>query len=107
MPLSRLRLRLSAAFALAFALGVAILMGALFLLLRRDADRQLTRRLQESATGAAEALGREYGEAPGAGLAAAARETFRELPSFSHSVVVYDRAGSPIRVHPCSVRVRC
>ena len=105
MPLSRLRLRLSAAFALAFALGVAILMGALFLLLRRDADRQLTRRLQDSATGAAEALGREYGEAPGAGLAAAARETFRELPPSAHSLVVYDGAGIQIASHgaPASV----
>lgn len=105
MPLSRLRLRLAAAFALAFALGVAILMIALFLILRRDADRQLTRRLQESATAVADALAREYGEAPGAGLAAAARETFRELPPSPHTFVLYDGAGIEIAAHgaPASI----
>ena len=98
MPLSRLRLRLSAAFALAFALGLAALNTALFLVLRRDADRQLTHRLSAAATQVAEALAREYGEAPQLGLAAAARETFRELPATGNSFVIYDGSGARLAV---------
>jgi len=94
VPLSRLRLRLSAAFALAFALGLAVLNTALFLVLRRDADRQLTHHLEAAATEVAEALAREYGEAPERGLPAAARETFREWPATGNSFVVYDGAGA-------------
>jgi signal transduction histidine kinase len=99
MPLSRLRLRLSAAFALAFALGLAALNPALFLVLRREADRQLTHRLAAAATQVAEALAREYGEAPHLGLAAAARETFRELPATANSFVIYDGSGARLAVH--------
>jgi signal transduction histidine kinase len=103
MPLSRLRLRLSAAFALAFLLGLALLNTALFLVLRRDADRQLTHRLSAAATQAAEAMVREYGEAPQLGLAAAARETFRELPATGNSFAVYDESGARFAVHGDSV----
>ena len=107
MPLSRLRLRLSAAFALAFALGLAVLNTALFLVLRRDADHQLTHRLQAAATQVAEALAREYGESPQMGLAAAARETFREWPATGNSYVVYDESGARLAAHgaPASVAV--
>ncbi len=96
MPLSRLRLRLSVAFALAFAVGLVVLDISLFVLIRRDADRQLTRHLQESASAVAEALAREFGEAPAAGLAYAARETFREWPATPTAFVVYDSAGAPV-----------
>jgi signal transduction histidine kinase len=105
VPLSRLRLRLSAAFALAFALGLAVLNTAIYLALRRDADRQLTHRLQTSATDVAEALAREYGERPRAGLAAAARETFREWPATGNSFVVYDGAGARLATHGDAVRL--
>jgi two-component system, OmpR family, sensor kinase len=94
MPLSRLRIRLSLAFALAFALGLGVLHLALFLLLRRDADRQLTRRLQQSAGEVAQAMTREFGESPALGLRAAARETLREWPSTADAFVIYDSAGS-------------
>src|SRR4051812_27853664 len=94
MPLSRLRLRLSAAFALAFVLSLVILDVALFLLLRRDGERQLTHRLQVSATQVADALTREFGEAPQLGLLGAARETFRELPATPDAFVVYDGSGT-------------
>jgi signal transduction histidine kinase len=94
MSLSRLRLRLSIAFALAFAVGLALLHLSLFLLLRRDADRQLTRRLQQSAAEVAQAMTREFGEAPARGLRAAARETLREWPSTTDGFVIYDSAGS-------------
>ena len=93
MSLSRLRLRLSIAFALAFAAGLALLHLSLFLLLRRDADRQLTRRLQQSAAEVAQAMTREFGEAPARGLRAAARETLREWPSTTDGFVIYDSAG--------------
>jgi signal transduction histidine kinase len=93
MPLSRLRLRLSVAFALAFAAGLAVLHVGLFLLLRRDADRQLTRRLQQSAGEVAQAMAREFGEAPALGLRAAAQETLREWPSTPDGFVIYDSAG--------------
>ncbi|HET8834151.1 MAG TPA: HAMP domain-containing protein [Gemmatimonadales bacterium] len=93
MPLSRLRLRLSIAFALAFAAGLAVLHVALFLLLRRDADRQLTRRLQQSAGEMAQAMTREFGEAPTQGWRAAARETLREWPATPDAFVIYDSAG--------------
>lgn len=96
MSLSRLRLRLSAAFALAFAFGLVVLNLSLFLLIRRDADRQLTHRLQESASAVAEALAREYGEAPAGGLARAARETFREWPATPTAFVVYDSSGGAV-----------
>src|SRR3954462_8187875 len=94
MPLSRLRLRLSAAFALAFALGLVLLDLALFLLLRQDAERQLTHRIQEAATQVADALAREFGEAPRDGFATAARETFREWPETPYAFVVYDSGGA-------------
>lgn len=94
MPLSRLRLRLSAAFALAFVLSLVILDAALFLLLRRDGERQLTHRLQVSATQVADALTREFNEAPQLGLLGAARETFRELPATPDAFVVYDGTGA-------------
>jgi signal transduction histidine kinase len=93
MPLSRLRLRLSIAFALAFALGLVLLHVGLFLLLRRDADRQLTRRLQQSAGEVAQAMSREFGEAPSEGLQAAARETLREWPATPDAFVIYDSMG--------------
>jgi signal transduction histidine kinase len=96
MPLSRLRLRLSFAFALAFALGLAVLHVALFLLLRRDADRQLTHRLQDSATEVADAMAREFSEAPDEGLGHAARETLREWPASPDAFVIYDRSGLPL-----------
>jgi signal transduction histidine kinase len=93
MPLSRLRIRVSIAFALAFAAGLAVLHVALFLLLRRDADRQLTRTLQQSAGEVAEAMTREFGEAPEDGLRSAARETLREWPSTPAAFVIYDSTG--------------
>jgi signal transduction histidine kinase len=96
MPLSRLRLRLSVAFALAFALGLAVLHLSLFLLLRRDADRQLTHRLQRSATEVADAAAREFGEAPDRGLGQAARETLREWPATPDAFVIYDGSGVPL-----------
>ncbi len=99
MPVSRLRIRLSAAFALAFALGLTVLIAGVFLGLRRDADRSLTRRLQEAATEVADALSREYGEARGAELATAARETFREWPATGYAFVVYDGAGEQVAAH--------
>ena len=105
MPLSRLRLRLSAGFALAFTLGLLVLNLALFLLLRRDADRQLTRQLHDAATTVAGAVAREYHEAPEAGLAEAARETFRELPATPHAFVVYDGRGQRIAEHGLPRRV--
>src|SRR5690349_1943213 len=94
MPLSRLRIRLSIAFALAFAAGLAVLHVALFLLLRRDADRQLTRRLQQSAGEVAQEMPREFGEAPAAGRRAAARATRSEWPPSPDAFVIYDAAGS-------------
>lgn len=93
MPLSRLRLRLSAAFALAFVVGLVLLNFSLFLLIRRDADLQLTHHLQQSANGFADALEREYNETPKAGLAWAAGEAYREWPATSTAFVVYDDAG--------------
>lgn len=93
MPLSRLRLRLAIAFALAFAAGLAVLHVALFLLLRRDAERQLTRRLQQAAGGVAQAMARELGETPRKGLRHAARETLREWPASPDAFVIYDSAG--------------
>jgi two-component system heavy metal sensor histidine kinase CusS len=94
LPLSRLRLRLSLAFALAFAAGLAVLHVALFLLLRRDADRQLTHRLQQAAGEVAQAASREYGESPHEGPGHAAREALREWPSTSDAFVIYDSAGA-------------
>ncbi|HEY8258242.1 MAG TPA: HAMP domain-containing sensor histidine kinase [Gemmatimonadales bacterium] len=96
MPLSRLRLRLSAAFALAFAIGLVVLNLSLFLLIRRDAEHQLTHHLQESATGFADALAREYAEAPRAGLDQAARETIHEWPATSTAFIVYDSLGAVV-----------
>ena len=93
MPLSRLRLRLSAGFALAFAVGLSVLHVALFLLLRRDADPQLTRRLQESAEEVAHAMVVEFAEAPTLGLRAAASEALREMPSTPDAFVIYDSGG--------------
>ncbi|HKT60155.1 MAG TPA: hypothetical protein VJQ46_08900, partial [Gemmatimonadales bacterium] len=93
MPLSRLRLRLSIAFALAFAVGLAVLHLTLFVLLRRDADRQLTRRLQQSAGEVAHAMAREFWEAPHEGLRRAAREALREWPPTLDAFIIYDSAG--------------
>ncbi len=106
MPLSRIRVRLSAAFALAFALGLAVLILGLFLVLRRDADRLLTRQLHRAATDLADAVSREYGEMPGARLAEAAHETFREWPTSPYGFVIYDGAGGIVATHGQATGVR-
>ena len=94
MPVSRLRLRLAAGFALAFGVGLALLaMGALGYL-RRESERRLDARLTAVARGVADAMIREERETPDSTMAFVAHEVRDEWPSPSDRWTVLGQDGS-------------
>jgi two-component system, OmpR family, heavy metal sensor histidine kinase CusS len=93
VPLSRLRLRLSAWFALAFLAGLTALSVTLFAYLRHQSSLRLTRSLRTSAVELADAVRFELWEAPSAGLPHAAREALVEWPPHQGTFVVYGADG--------------
>jgi signal transduction histidine kinase len=93
VPLSRLRLRLSAWFALAFVAGLTALSLALYAYLRHQSSLRLTRSLRTSAVELADAIRFERREAPSAGLAHAAREALLEWPAHQGAFAIYGADG--------------
>ena len=93
MPLSRLRLRLSAWFALAFVAGLTALSLTLYAYLRHQSSLRLTRSLRTSSLELADAVRFELREAPADGLAHAVREALVEWPAHQGTFAVYDANG--------------
>jgi len=96
MPLSRLRFRLAVRFALAFLAGLLLLDILLYSYLWVQSEQRLTRHITSQAHTLAAAVRREYEEAPGDGLAPAAREALREWPSRDGGYVVLSPEGQPL-----------
>ncbi len=94
MPLSRLRLRLAAWFALAFIGGLVVLTGALNFYMSRESNQALTRELRRRGDDLTRYVAVEYHEHPELGLAAAAREALAESPEGPETFVVYSSAGA-------------
>jgi signal transduction histidine kinase len=93
VPLSRVRLRLAAWFALSLLAGLTLLDLSLYWYLRDQADRRLTRDLTGAAGELAAACRREYAEAPASGLALAAQNAVEEWPAGAQAVAIYDGDG--------------
>ena len=93
MRLSRLRIRLTAAFALAFAGALGALIAGLLWYLWRESDGRLTTRLHEAAAQYALAVAREAGEPETRGVERAAPEVAKEWPLGPETFVVVDSAG--------------
>ena len=96
MPLSRLRFRLAVRFAMAFLAGLLLLDILLYSYLWVQSEQRLTRHITSQAQTLAAAVRREYEEAPGDGLALAAREALREWPSREGGYVVLSPEGEPL-----------
>jgi signal transduction histidine kinase len=89
MPLSRLRLRLAASFALAFFGGLLLLSATLVFYTRRQSDRRLTRELRTEAAQLAGAVRLEFEEAPANGVEEAVRAALEEWPARPEAFGVY------------------
>ena len=96
MPLSRLRFRLALRFALAYLAGLLLLDILLYSYLWVQSEQRLTRHITTQARTLAEAVRREYGEAPDSGLTLAAREALREWPSQDGGYVILSPDGVPL-----------
>ena len=96
MPLSHLRFRLALRFALAFLAGLVLLDVLLYSYLWVQSEQRLTRHMTTQARTLAAAVRREYGEAPGEGLAFAGREALREWPSQDGGYIVLSPEGVPL-----------
>ncbi len=96
MSFSRLRLRLTGSFALAFLAGLTLLNGASFLFARHQASQRLTRRADAIADEVITAVQREAADTPARSLAAAAQAALREWPEGPEGVVVYSRDGQRV-----------
>lgn len=98
MPLSRLRLRLAAWFALAFLGGLLVLSLTLFLYMHRQSARRFDRQLVNEASNLVNAVRLEYAEGRGSGLPAAAAAVVQEWPARLESFAVYDATGRRLAV---------
>lgn len=96
MSLSRLRLRLTASFAVVFAAGLTVIFMVVLGYLWRESVHRLDARLASIAQGVAEALEREIRETPDSTLSYAAAETVAEWPSNDDSFGILDANGAVI-----------
>lgn len=97
MALSRVRLRLTAGFAIAFLVGLVALNTALFAYLRRQASRRVTAHLQLSAQQLLRSIRQEQLVDPGdRDIAAATHEVLGEWPDPTVAFRVLDTAGATI-----------
>ena len=94
MALSRLRLRLTAGFALAFALGLGFLAAGALGYLWREASRRLEERLGQVADGVVRAVQREVSDTPNSSLAKAANEVVKEWPANEDAFGIIDERGT-------------
>jgi signal transduction histidine kinase len=99
MPASRLRLRFAAWFALAFALGIGGLEVGIYLALRRDASRRLSRDLVAEAETLSRFLAGEAEEAPRGDFATVMGDGLKEFLPAGDVAAVYDSAGVRIAEH--------
>ena len=106
MALSRVRLRLTAGFAVAFLLGLAALNTAFYGFLRRQASQRLSARLTSATQQLAEAIRAEQREAPSAGIGPAVAEALSEWPDPGISVLVADDRGVLLGVRGDTAQLR-
>lgn len=99
MALSRVRLRLTAGFAVAFLAGLAALNAALFAYLRRQASQRVTAHLQLSTQQLLRSIRTEELQDRTAEPAAAAREVLGEWPDPLVALRVYDSQGRVVGSH--------
>ena len=100
MGLSRLRLRLAAAFALAFTLGLGGLAALSLGYLWRESNRRLDARLSVVARGVSVAVRREMQESPDSSFGYAAEQVAAEWPQNAGAFVfVDDEAGTVVAAH--------
>ncbi|MFI5310708.1 MAG: HAMP domain-containing protein [Gemmatimonadales bacterium] len=93
MALSRLRLRLAAGFAIAFALGLCVLAGGVLGFLWRESTNRLQTRLGAVAEGVASGLARELNDTPDSSLAFAANEVVNEWPVNEDAFAIVSEQG--------------
>ncbi|MGH7591128.1 MAG: sensor histidine kinase, partial [Gemmatimonadales bacterium] len=97
MALSRVRLQLTAGFAIAFLIGLVALNTALFAYLRRQASRRVTAHLQLSAEQLLRSIHQEQVADPGdRPIAAAAREVLGEWPDPTVAFRIFDAHGADL-----------
>lgn len=96
MPLSRLRLRLAAWFVLAFLLGLTVLDTTLYLYLRGQNDRRMTRHLEQTSAELVNAIRLEHANRPERDLPSAAAEALAEWPARSEAFAIYASGGGRI-----------
>jgi signal transduction histidine kinase len=99
MSLSRFRVRLSAGFAIAFALGLGVLSAAALGYLWKRASDRLVAGLRGTATEALNALARELTMDASRSVADAAREVVAEWPRSDETFVILDDQGAVVAVH--------
>jgi signal transduction histidine kinase len=96
VALSRLGLRLTGSFALAFLAGLTLLNATSFLVLRHESAQRLTRRTLIVAQDVIAAIQREAAESPAEGIAGAAHAALEEWPAGPEAIAIYDDAGRRI-----------
>ena len=99
MALSRVRLRLTAGFAIAFLAGLAALNAGLFAYLRRQAGRRVTSHLELSARQLLRSIHDEQRQDDTRGPVSAAREVLGEWPDPTVAFRVFDTGGTDIGSH--------
>ena len=98
MPLSRLSVRLTAGFAIAFAVGLGVLAAGALGYLWRESGRRIEARLTALTRQVNQSLQRELGDAPDSSLAYAADEVVSEWPSNNDSFAIVDEAGRVVAI---------
>lgn len=107
MALSRVRLRLTAGFAIAFLAGLVALNTALFAYLRRQASRRISSHLELSTEQLLRSIHQEQLTDPADhDFAAAAREVLGEWPDPTVAFRVFDAHGGEIGTHGDSALLR-
>ena len=94
MPLSRVRMRLTAGYALTFALGLGVLAAGALGYLWRESGRRLDTRLAGVSEGVAKALARELNDAPDSPLSFAVNEVVKEWPPNDDAFGIVDERGA-------------
>ncbi len=93
MPLSRLRVRLASGFALAFAVGTALLAAGGLAFLARESTRRFDSHLDGIGAGLVTAIAREYTETPDSSFRYVAGEVAAEWPENGDAFLLLDGRG--------------